>query len=92
MPLMNDFRAVPDEVRRRLVARRDAFERIFVALVDALPLDPRLDRQLYRLLLLNLLNRVVDWYRKGRLSPPDIGRQILLIFRHEIDAATSSTA
>lgn len=84
MPLMNDFRAVPDEVRHHLVAKRDAFEQIFVALIAALPLDPRLDRKLYRLLLLNLLNSVVAWYRRGPLSPADIGRQVVLIFRHEV--------
>ena len=87
MPLMNDFRAVPEEVRHHLVAKRDAFEQIFVRLIAALPLDPALDRKLYRLLLLNLLNSVVAWYRKGALSPADIGRQILRIFRHEIAPA-----
>lgn len=87
MPIMNDFRAVPDAVRRHLIAERDAFERIFVRLIAALPLDPRLDRKLYRLLLLNLLNNVVAWYRKGPLSPADIGRQIVQIFRHEIASA-----
>lgn len=91
MPLMNDFRAVPDEVRHHLVARRDAFEQIFVTLIAALPLDPALDRKLYRLLLLNLLNSVVAWYRKGPLSPADIGRQIVQIFRHEI-ALNETTA
>lgn len=84
MPLMNDFRAVPEEVRHHLVTKRDAFEQIFVTLIAALPLDPGLDRKLYRLLLLNLLNSVVAWYRKGPLSPTDIGRQIVMIFRHEI--------
>ncbi len=88
MPLMNDFRAVPEEIRHHLVAKRDAFEQIFVGLIAALPLDPALDRKLYRLLLLNLLNGVVAWYRKGVLSPADIGRQILRIFRHEIISAS----
>ncbi len=88
MPLMNDFRAVPEEVRQHLVAKRDTFEQIFVTLIAELPLDPRLDRKLYRLLLLNLLNSVVAWYRKGPLSPADIGRQIVLIFRHEITSGS----
>ncbi len=88
MPLMNDFRAVPEEIRHHLVAKRDALEQIFVGLIAALPLDPALDRKLYRLLLLNLLNGVVAWYRKGVLSPADIGRQILRIFRHEVISAS----
>jgi AcrR family transcriptional regulator len=82
MPLMNDFNSVPREVRERLVAKRDEFEGIFANLIDDLPLDKNLDRGLYRLLLLTLLNSVSVWYREGRLSPEDIGRQIAAIFRH----------
>ncbi|WP_395665069.1 TetR/AcrR family transcriptional regulator [Methylocella sp.] len=86
-PLMNDLRAVPPDVRARLVERRDEFETVFTRLVDALPLDGRLDRSLYRVLLLNLINTASVWYRPGRLSPTDIGRQIMLIFRREARAA-----
>jgi AcrR family transcriptional regulator len=84
MPLMSDFAVTPPEVRERLVAKRDAFENLFRDLVADLPLDPALDRSVYRLLLLTLLNNVSGWYRKGRLTPQDIGRQIVRIFRHSI--------
>lgn len=83
MPLMNDFQSVPPEVRERLVAKRDDFERIFIELVDELPLAANLDRGVYRLLLLTLLNNVSSWYRQGRLTPKDIAIQIVEIFRHE---------
>ncbi len=83
MPLMNDFRSVPPEVQRRLVPKRDEFEQVFVRLIADLPLDPRLDRSIYRILLLTLLNNVNIWYREGPLSPADVGRQIVMIFRHE---------
>lgn len=83
MPLMNDFLAVPRHVQESLIAKRDAFEQIFVALVADLPLDPGIDRGVYRLLLLTLLNNVGLWYRPGRLSPEEIGRQIVTIFRHQ---------
>lgn len=83
MPLMNDFAAVPPEVRAALVEKRDAFEQIFRDLVGALPLDPALDRELYRLSLLTLLNNVSGWYRPGKMTPGEIGRQIVRIFRHE---------
>ncbi|MBP7337010.1 MAG: TetR family transcriptional regulator [Niveispirillum sp.] len=83
MPLMNNFQAVPAEVRSQLVARRDAFEAIFTDLVAALPLSPAIDPRLYRVLLLTLLNNVSTWYREGRYSPAEIGRQIMGIFRHE---------
>jgi len=83
MPLMNDLQAVPQDVRAELIANRDAFEQIFVDLVADLPLDPQVDRSLYRLLLLTLLNNVSLWYREGRLTPEDIARQIVLIFRQK---------
>lgn len=87
MPLMNDFFTVPAEVRQRLIVKRDQFEKIFVALVDALPLDPRIDRKIYRLLLLTLCNNISSWYRPGRLTPAQIGQQIMLLFKHEARVA-----
>lgn len=81
MPLMNDLQAVPAEVRAQLIINRDAFEKIFVDLVAALPLDPRIDRGVYRLLLLTLLNNVSLWFREGRLTLEDVARQIVLTFR-----------
>ncbi|MDQ0503966.1 TetR/AcrR family transcriptional regulator [Xanthobacter agilis] len=89
MPLMNDFLAVPRHVQESLIAKRDAFEQIFVVLVDDLPLAEGIDRGVYRLLLLTLLNNVGLWYRPGRLSPEEIGGQIVRIFRHEVQAAPS---
>lgn len=86
MPLMNDFRSVPPEVQRRLVPKRDEFEQVFVGLIKDLPLDPRIDRSIYRILLLTLLNNVNIWYREGPLTPADIGRQIVMIFRHDAPA------
>lgn len=80
LPMMNDFREVPDDVRVALIARRDAFEAIFRELVDDLPLDDGIDRSIYRNVLLSQLNTVGEWYRPGRLSPEAIGRQIARIF------------
>ncbi|CAM4334658.1 TetR/AcrR family transcriptional regulator [Kerstersia similis] len=83
MPLMSDFNAVPLEIRVSLVAKRDKFEEIFRSLIADLPLAPDLNRNVYRLLLLTLLNNVSGWYRQGLLSPAEIGQQILRIFRHD---------
>ncbi|TAK09883.1 MAG: TetR family transcriptional regulator [Rhizorhabdus sp.] len=83
LPMMNDFREVPQAIREQLIIRRDRFEDMFRTLVDALPLPPHIDRQLYRVLLLTQLNKAGDWYRSGRLSPGDIARQIVSVFRHE---------
>ncbi|TGV11254.1 TetR/AcrR family transcriptional regulator [Mesorhizobium sp. M8A.F.Ca.ET.173.01.1.1] len=81
MPLMNDFSSVPPETRQRLIVRRDEFELIFRNLIADLPLSPVVDRSLYRLLLLTLLNNVGSWYRKGAMSPAEIAIQIVTIFR-----------
>lgn len=83
MPLMNDFRAVPEGVRARLVDRRDAFERLFADLVAAAPLPEALDRALYRVLLLTTLNTASSWYRPGRLSLDEVARQILRVYSVE---------
>ncbi|PZU67478.1 MULTISPECIES: TetR/AcrR family transcriptional regulator [Sphingobium] len=83
MPMMNDFRTVPDGVRDQLVARRDRFEQLFRDLVAALPLPADIDRSLYRTLLLSQLNSAADWYRDGRLTRAQIAAQIVAIFRHD---------
>lgn len=85
LPMMNDFREVPEAVRVQLVARRDRFEMLFRDLVDALPLPARIDRSIYRNLLLSQLNSVADWYRPGRLDSRGIAVQIVAIFRHDQD-------
>ncbi len=83
-PLMNDFREVPEDVRRQLVKRRDAFEELFRKLVADLPLPPDIDRAVYRITLLSLLNGVENWFRPGRMSPSEVAGQIIRIFRHDI--------
>ncbi|EJU10367.1 TetR family transcriptional regulator [Sphingomonas sp. LH128] len=80
MPLMNDFRAVPDSVRVQLVARRDAFELLFADLVNALPPQPGRDPAIYRILLLATLNSASEWYRPGRLTLDEVADQILGVY------------
>ena len=82
LPMMNDFREVPPAVRSRLIARRDRFEDLFRRLIADLPLPSSIDRSIYRNLLLTQLNKAADWYRPGRLSIAQIGRQIVAIFKH----------
>src|SRR3546814_5740291 len=48
MPMMNDFREVPEDVRQQLIARRDAFEDQFKSLVAELPLPSGINRSIYR--------------------------------------------
>jgi len=87
-PMMSDFREVPDDVRKELIARRDRFENFFRRLVDELALPPEIDRSVYRNALLAQLNSVPNWYRPGRLSAAEIGRQIALIFLPDEAART----
>lgn len=83
MPMMNDFREVPDDVRAQLVARRDRFEGLFRVIVDDLPLPADIDRSVYRNLLLSQLNAAADWFRPGRLTPRELAMQVARLFRHE---------
>lgn len=86
LPLMNDFRRVPPSVQDQMIATRDAFEDVFRRLVDELPIPAEIDRRLYRILLLSLLNSAGEWYQPGRLTPTEIGAQVVRIFRHETGA------
>lgn len=83
LPMMNDFREVPQPVREQLIARRDRFEDLFRGLVAELPLPAYIDPSIYRNLLLSQLNSAADWYRPGRLTPGQITAQIVSVFRHE---------
>ncbi|MFS3136640.1 TetR/AcrR family transcriptional regulator [Gluconacetobacter sacchari] len=83
LPIMNNFRSVPEAVKAILVRKRDQFEALFRDIVDALPLPAGIDRQIYRILLLRLLNTADTWYHEGRMSRSEIATQILAIFRHE---------
>ncbi|MEC8034302.1 MAG: TetR/AcrR family transcriptional regulator [Pseudomonadota bacterium] len=85
MPMMNDFREVPEQVRAALIDRRDRFEQLFRSLVADLPLPAEIDRSIYRNLLLSQLNSAADWVRPGRMTPRDIAAQIVRVFRHDDD-------
>ena len=80
LPLM-DLASVSPKLRERLVAQRDAFEQIYREVVKDLPLDPEIDRNLYRLTLLTLLNGIGAWYQPGTQSPNDVAEQIFRLYR-----------
>lgn len=79
--LMEDFRAVPAEIRPKLIEQRDAFETVFAGLIADLPLAPEVDRTLFRIFLLSILNSVANWYRPGKMLPVEIARQVIIIMR-----------
>ncbi len=65
---------------------RDAYERLFVELVDALPIAPGVDRRGLRLLLLGGLNWTQTWYRPGRHSPRSIAKHFVTLLRAPVGA------
>jgi len=80
-PLMNDTAALHSDMRKELVRERDRFEAVYKKLVNDLPLSPQIDRNVYRVTLISLLNAVALWYRPGRLTLREVAAQIVLIFR-----------
>lgn len=80
-PMINDRSAMSGEMRRILVADRDAFEMQYKKLIADLPLPERLDRSVLRLNLLATLNSVRIWYQPGKLTPRQIAAQIIEIIR-----------
>ena len=68
----------------RLVAHRDAYERLFVDLISALPVRRGVDRRSLRLMLLGALNWTRTWYRAGREEPGAIARRFVHLLRAPI--------
>lgn len=76
-----EFSRVSPSLRRRLVAQRDEYEKLFGGLVAALPLPRGSDRRLLRLMLLGALNATPVWYRPGGDSPAAIARAFVAALR-----------
>jgi AcrR family transcriptional regulator len=87
MPMMSDHGAMKSEMRTDLVKHRDSFEAIYKRLIAELPLKPGIDRNVYRLCLVSLINTVPLWYKRGRLSVDEVAGQIVMIFRGSPNAA-----
>ncbi len=68
-------------VAQHLVAYRDGYERLFVDLIAALPVDRGVDRRSLRLMLLGALNWTRTWYRPGRDDPRAIARRFVHLLR-----------
>jgi TetR/AcrR family transcriptional regulator, cholesterol catabolism regulator len=61
---------ISDELRKTVIALRDSYEDIQRQLVSELPLRPDVDRSLFRLGLIGMLNAVPNWYRPGGPATP----------------------
>ncbi len=78
------IRVRPDdapEVAARLVALRDEYEQTFAQAIAPLPLPPRTDRRVLKLMLLGALNWSQTWYRSGKDSPQLLARRFVRLLR-----------
>lgn len=73
------------EVAAQLVALRDEYERTFAQALDALPLPPRTDRRVLKLMLMGALNWSQTWYRSGRESPQVLARRFVRLLRDPLE-------
>ncbi|HJU21764.1 MAG TPA: TetR/AcrR family transcriptional regulator [Casimicrobiaceae bacterium] len=76
-------------IAARLTALRDRYERIFVELIEALPVRPSVERRTLRLMLLGALNWSQTWYRPGRDDPRVIARNFVALLRRPTEPAIS---
>lgn len=72
-------------VAAELVRLRDGYEKLFVELVQALPLARGTDRRSVRLMLLGALNWSQTWFHPGRDSPRTIARRFVALLRGQLD-------
>jgi AcrR family transcriptional regulator len=75
------FPVTVGELRNALAGQRDAYEVMFMALVDDLDLAADIDRDVFRLHVLSALNGTKFWYRPGGKTPSEIGRQLVRMLR-----------
>ena len=72
----------PESIKARVIALRDEYERIFVGLIDDLPLGSGIDRHYLRLTMIGALSWTLFWFKKERDdAPTEIAKQILSLLR-----------
>jgi len=71
------FQSARPALQRRLNRERDAYERRFQGLIDALPLPQDVDHSLLRLTLLGALNWTRIWFRPGKKTPAALARHLV---------------
>lgn len=76
-----DLRPLPTDLRRRLVAERDRYERRFVAVVKAVDMAKGREDRLARMMLLGALNWTPTWYRRDGETPRRIAQIYVRMLR-----------
>jgi hypothetical protein len=88
--MMSDHAAMNSEMRGDLVKHRDRFETIYRGLIADLPLPDSIDRDVYRLCLLSLINSIPVWFRPGRVSLDELVSQVIQVYRSPAEAAINA--
>jgi len=77
----------PEGIKARVIALRDEYEKIFIGLIDDLPLRKGIDRRYLRLTVIGALSWSLFWFKKERDAPATIAKQILSMLRAGIEDA-----
>jgi hypothetical protein len=77
----------PDGIKARVIAWLDEYEKIFIDLIDDLPLRKGAGRRYLRLILIGALSWSLFWFKKERDGPATIAKQILSMLRAGIEDA-----
>jgi TetR/AcrR family transcriptional regulator, cholesterol catabolism regulator len=75
----------PESIRARVIALRDEYEKMFIGLIDDLPLRKGVDRRYLRLAVIGALSWSLFWFKKERDTPAAIAKQMLSMLRAGIE-------
>src|SRR5467141_5462217 len=75
----------PESIKARVIALRDEYEKIFIGLIDDLPLRKGVDRRYLRLAVIGALSWSLFWFKKERDTPAAIAKQMLSMLRAGIE-------
>jgi len=79
--LCADISRTAPTLRSRLIEIRDSYDKLFMDLIEDLPLPDDIDKGLLRLSLLGSLNWSSSWYRPGGQTPAQIGAFFVRIMK-----------
>lgn len=69
-------------VRQKIRRLRDNYENIFRDLIADLPMDPSVNRTMFRLTLLGAMAWALVWYRPERSSPESVAKEMIKVVRY----------
>lgn len=70
------------EIAGKMIRDRDSFELVFREIIDELPLEPWVDRSIWRMALLSILAWSLVWFRKGGMSTEEVAQHLVDLMQH----------